>query len=105
MRYEGEVVLIYYNEHPGVFARIESIEADIKRGWHHVTMLLLTVPAQTVTWILRETYIDGEPFTMGGIPMRLEEVKKVLPTREAEKQGDGKKDPNRTGTVIPFKKR
>ena len=81
------------------------IEADIKRGWHHVTMLLLTVPAQTVTWILRETYIDGEPFTMGDIPMRLEEVKKVLPKRETENQSDGEKDPNRTGTVIPFKKR
>ncbi len=105
MRYEGEVVLIYYNEHPGVFARLESMEADIKRGWYHVTMLLLTVPAQTVTWILREAYIDGEQFTMAGIPMRLEEVKKVLPEKIAEKQHEGKKEPNKTGTVIPFKKR
>ena len=27
-----------------------------------------------VTWILRDVYIDGEPYTMGGKAMRIEKV-------------------------------
>ena len=69
---EGDVVLIYYQEKPGVYARIEAIEPDIKKDWYQITLLLLTIPAQTVTWILREEYINGVTFTMGGQPMRLE---------------------------------
>jgi hypothetical protein len=53
-RREGDLVLIYHQEKPAVYARIEAIEADVKRDWYQVTLLLLTIPAQTVTWILRE---------------------------------------------------
>jgi hypothetical protein len=56
--------------------RIEAIEPDIKKDWYQVTLLFLTIPAQTVTWILREAYIHGELFTMGGQPVRLERVEK-----------------------------
>ncbi len=103
MRREGEVVLIYYQDQPGIFARIESIEPDIKKDWYHVTLLLLTLPTQPITWILRESYIDGAPFTMGGRPMRLEEVKRVLPEKSSS-NGDGDKGPHKVGKVIPFKK-
>ena len=37
-------------------------------------MLLLQIPLQAVTWILRDAYINGETFTMGGKEMRLEKV-------------------------------
>ena len=106
MRREGEVILIYYQDQPTVYARIESIETDIKRGWYQVTLLLLTVPAQTVTWILRESYIDGEPFTMGDIPVRLEEVKSTSVKRDTEVTdlSEGKETPGKAGKVIPFKK-
>lgn len=77
MAREGEVVLIYYQDQPAMFARIESIEPDIKKDWYRVTFLLLTIPTQVVNWILREEYIDGAPFTMGGQSMRLEEVKRI----------------------------
>ena len=106
MRCEGDVVLVYYQDYPSVFARIESIEPDIKKGWYHTTLLLLTIPVQPVTWILRDSYIDGAPFTMGGKPMRLEEVKKV-PVREDPEQGSessGKTPPGKQGRVIPFRK-
>ena len=73
---EGDVVLIHYQDKPMAYARIEAIEPDIKKDWYQVTLLLLTLPAQTVTWILREAYIHGELFTMGGQPVRLESVKK-----------------------------
>ncbi len=97
MRREGDIVLIYYEEHPAVFARIESIEPDIKRGWYHVTLMLLTIPTHSVTWILRESYIEGSTFEMGGMSMRLEEVKGV-PAEKGEKHG------NKAGKIIPFKK-
>ena len=106
MAIEGNVVLIYHQEHPTVFARVEHIEPDIKKDWYHVTLLLLTIPAQTVTWILRDKYIDGEVFTMGGKEMRLEEVKKVTirDGRRSSGEDDKKKVPGKPAEVIPFKK-
>ena len=61
------------------YARIEGINPDIKKDWYQVTLLLLTIPAQSVTWILRDEYINGASFTMGGQSMRLEKVKRVFP--------------------------
>jgi hypothetical protein len=103
---ENDVVLIYFEERPTVFARIEAIEPDIKNDWYHVTLLLLTIPTQTVTWILRDAYINGSPFTMGGKPVRLEEVKRDEVRTDLEDSHESKKDsgPDGTGTVIPFKK-
>jgi hypothetical protein len=74
---EGDVVLIYYKDEPSVYARIESIEPDVKKDWYQVTLLMLTLPPQVTTWILREEYINGTPYTMGGEPLRIERVKKV----------------------------
>jgi hypothetical protein len=74
MNTENDIVLIYLENSPLAFARIESIEPDIKRGWFHIKLLLLQIPLQVVTWILREAYINGETFTMGGKEMRLERV-------------------------------
>ena len=68
---EGDVVLIHYRDKPMTYARIETIKADYKKDWFHVTLLLLTIPAQVVTWILKVYYINGNPFTMGGQSMRL----------------------------------
>ena len=74
MTAEQDIVLIYFEESPLVFARIESISPDIKKDWYQVKILLLQVPLQTVTWILREAYINGAPFTMNGKAMKLERV-------------------------------
>ncbi len=70
----NDIVLIYMEEKPQAFARIEAIEPDIKRGWYHVQLLLLQIPLTIVTWILRDVYINGETFTMEGKPIRLEKV-------------------------------
>ena len=106
MAIEGDVVLIYHQEQPTVFARIEYIEPDIKKDWYHVTLLLLTIPTQTVTWILRDQYIDGEVFTMGGKAMRLEEVKKVKirEGKQSSSQEQTKDASGKPAEVIPFKK-
>ena len=102
---EGDLVLIHYQDSPALYARIEAIEPDVKKDWYQVTLLLLTIPCQTVTWILREEYINGSPFTMGGEPVRLEGIKKPSPKIEPEDLGsDVEKGPGRAAKVIPFKK-
>lgn len=72
--FEKDLVLIYFENEPSGFARVEEISPDIKKNWYHVRLLLLNLPLQTITWILRDVYIDGEEFTMGGHKMRLEKV-------------------------------
>jgi hypothetical protein len=106
MRREGDIVLIHYQDQPALFARIESIEPDVKRDWFQATLLLLTIPTQTVTWILRREYIDGAPFTMGGRPMRLEEVKRAKAKKAPSIPNDQEGVPSseKTPKVIPFKK-
>ena len=103
---EGDVVLIYHEDSPTVFARVEDIRPDMKKDWYHLTLLLLTIPTQTVTWILKDVYIEGEAFTMGGKPMRLEAVKRIVP-EEVKMQpvkDNGRKPSQKRGDVIPFKK-
>jgi hypothetical protein len=103
MSREGDLVLVYYQDQPTVYARIEYIEPDIKKDWYQVTLQLLTIPSQTVTWILRDSYINGSPFTMGGKPMHLEEVKRIVRQEMKEKEESSKKS-HEPGKIIPFKK-
>jgi len=75
MAKENEVVLIYLEDSPVSFARVESIVPDAKKDWYHIKLLMLQIPLQTVTWILKDDYINGQEFHMGGKPMRIETVK------------------------------
>ncbi len=107
MNIEGDLVLIYFKDEPGVYARIERIEPDIKKEWYQVTLLLLTIPHQVITWILRKEYINGETFTMGGNSMRLEKIER-LPPQEKDKGGsdsENSKTEKRPGKIITFKKK
>ena len=106
MTKEGDIVLIYYQDKPTLYARVEAIEFDIKKDWYRVTLLLLSIPIQTVTWILREEYINGTVFTMGGNPMKIErivppEVKKEAPPEEPLPKEGGKKP--QKGKILKFK--
>ncbi len=74
MATENDLVLIYLEDKPLSFARIEDISADSKPDWYYVKLLLLQVPLQIVTWILRDVYINGDEFTMNGKRLRLELV-------------------------------
>ena len=102
MASENDLVLIYLEDKPLSFARIEDILADSKPDWYHVKLLLLQVPPQIVTWILRDVYIEGAEFTMKGQRMRLEKV--VVPDepqpreqKTEDKKGDGPKAGKDTG--------
>lgn len=79
MTTENDLVLLYMHDKPLSFARVEAIEPDHKPGWYHVKLLMLQIPVQVITWILRDAYINGESFTMDGNPMRIE---KVVPPQE-----------------------
>ncbi len=93
MAKENDVVLVYFEDQPISFARIEDISPDAKRDWYHVKLLLLQVPLQVVTWILRDIYIDGQEFTMEGKRVRLEPVVCPHEPRRNEKQQKGPERP------------
>ena len=103
---EGDVVLIHYEDQPMLYGRIEAIEPDIKRNWYQVTFLILTIPSQVVTWILREEYINGATFTMGGKAMKLEKVGRVIVKQTPGDDGSPSEPKNsaKQSKVIAFKK-
>ena len=104
---EKDIVLIHFEDKPLAFARIEGIEPDHKPNWYHVRLLLLQMPVQVVTWILRDAYIDGGEFTMNGKRMRLEKIETPedpqpdvvdTPPEKSAKQGNNAD----TGKIISF---
>jgi hypothetical protein len=106
MATENDIVLIYLEENPMAFARIEGILPDSKPDWYHVKLLILQVPLQAVTWILRDIYINGETFQMNGKAMRLELVEApssddVSPNEDPETETE--KSPEQNGSVISLK--
>ena len=86
----NDIVLIYFEDQPFSFARIEEILPDAKPDWYHVKLLMLQIPPQFVTWILRDAYIDGAEFTMNEKRMRLEKV--VVPEDPQPPEGTGKEE-------------
>ncbi len=102
---DGDIVLVYFKDKPTLYARIEFIEPDFKKDWYQVTLRLLTIPPQIVTWILREEYINGTPFTMGGEPMKLEKIARLSPKDKLEdfRSLSDKKGLGKPAKIIPFK--
>lgn len=80
----GDVVLIHQGGQPAVHARVEEILTDVKPDWWQIRLLVLTVPTQEITWILREEYIDGAEYTMGGTAMRMTRLKPPRPAAPPE---------------------
>lgn len=67
----GDIVAIYIDDKPSVYARIEEITPDIKPHWYQVRLLFLSFPVQETTWILKREYLDGSMFTMKDIPIKI----------------------------------
>jgi hypothetical protein len=102
----SDLVTVYIEKKPSFFARIEDIAPDVKPGWWQVKLLVLTNPPQIFTWILEESQIDGEPFTMGGTPVYLEKVispvvRDAIPdSRVQVKEETGRQDKKEGGKVV-----
>jgi hypothetical protein len=92
----NDLVLVHLDRKPSFFARINDITPDVKRGWYQVELLVLALPPQTLVWILEETHIQGEEFTMGGRPVRLE----LIPPKDLPEPGSPPSEPK--AKVIPL---
>lgn len=106
----NDLVLVHIDHKPGFYARIEEIAPDVKPGWWQVKLLVLTFPLQVFTWILDESQIDGASFTMGGTPVRLENL--VFPVEKEGKPavagspGESKRtESNKGGKVVSLQDR
>jgi len=102
----GDIVLVYKEDDPVFFARIEDIWADKKPQWYHVKLLILQVPVMETVWILREAYINGDIFTMNGIPVRLEKVtgpsKTTIQSTATGRRSDTEKDRGNSKVISLF---
>ncbi len=97
----NDLVLVHMDRKPNFFARINDINPDVKRGWYQVELLVLGVPLQKIIWILDETHLQGQEFTMGGTPVRLE----MIPPKVAPASPPPEVDPSPKGRVIPLKRK
>ncbi|MCG8615298.1 MAG: hypothetical protein MI802_03720 [Desulfobacterales bacterium] len=79
----NDVVLIYLEDKPVSFARVESILPDHKKDWYQIKLLMLQIPLQVVTWILKDAYINGDDFFMNGKKMRMDVVECPGPELES----------------------
>ncbi len=96
----GEVLLIHFNEQPSFFVRVERIEADHKKGWWRLHMLILTIPLQNMVWILDDEQMRGAAFTMQGHPVRIEAVNAPAPEAPTSSAPNQKPDEERDAQVV-----
>jgi hypothetical protein len=97
----NDVILIYLEDDPISFARVENILPDPKKGWFQIKLLILQIPLQTVTWILKDVYINGEEFQMNGKRMRLETVHAPRETPVFDQEPDANGQEAGTSTKSP----
>lgn len=94
----NDLVMVHLDREPAFYARINDINPDVKKGWYQVELLVLTLPPQTLVWILEEAHIQGEEFTMGGEPIKLVAVPPKAPPQPETPTSEGK------GKVVPLRK-
>jgi hypothetical protein len=98
-----DIVLIYLEDSPVSFARVESILPDPKQDWYQIKLLMLQIPLQVVTWILKDAYINGESFHMNGKKMKLQTVECPGEDLPLTVPGDTLADPSKAA-LAPRKK-
>jgi hypothetical protein len=93
----GDVVIIHIDNKPSAYARIESINPDIKPKWYQVRLLFLSFPPQEITWIIKREYLEGSLFAMNDIPMQITALEKP---RQVQKQQPQKRSRGNGAEVI-----
>ena len=86
----NDLVMVHLDRKPAFYARINDISPDVKRGWYQVELLVLSLPAQILVWILEAAHLQGEEFTMGGRPVQLEFIPPKAPPQPGSPSPDGK---------------
>ncbi|MBW1918016.1 MAG: hypothetical protein JRI57_08365 [Deltaproteobacteria bacterium] len=95
----NDLVLVHMDRKPAFFARINDITPDVKRGWYQVELLVLGIPLRSIFWILEDVQINGQEFTMGGTPVRLELIPPKPPPLQSPPEPEAK------ARVIPLKRK
>jgi hypothetical protein len=96
----GDVILVYLEDQPAFFGRIEDVIPDIKPGWVRLKFLILQIPPTLGEWILRPDYVQGDEFSMGGRKVKIEKV--IAPVEVQEPDPDSESSGSRK--VIPLRK-
>lgn len=96
----GEVLLVYMNDEPIFFVRVESVEPDIKKGWWQLSLLILALPLKTITWKLDSDQMRGQIFTMKGVPVNIQRVK--APDTEKESKSSNLESSSNGNVVSLF---
>ncbi|SLM29057.1 conserved hypothetical protein [Desulfamplus magnetovallimortis] len=97
MAIENDIVLVYLEDTPVFFARVESIWPDVKRDWFNIELLVLQIPLKVVVWTLKDLYINGGEFFMGGKRMRIEVVESPEDDFDEEEEEKPKVSRNSNG--------
>ncbi len=105
MTIENDIVLIHFEDQPTTYARVESIAPDVKKDWFIIDLLILEIPLQNISWILKDIYINGEEFTMNGTRIRLEKIKGPEKKLDDEPEPDTRNDDKSDTNVISFASR
>jgi len=97
----GDVILVYIEDQPAFFGRVEDLILDSKPGWVRFKFLILQIPPTLGEWILRPEYVQGNEFSMDGRKMRIEKIVAPVEIQEPEPE------PESTGSkkVIPLRKK
>jgi hypothetical protein len=105
-----EGISIFYSENrPLFYVYTEDIVADVKPDWWSCTFIALVPEPFRFTLLLREEYLYGKEFTMGGIPKVIKPLKdidiKSAPTQsmkdEKEKPEEDPKPIKRDNIIYP----
>lgn len=103
MFHTGEVILVYIDNEPAFFARVEKVVPDHKKNWWQMTFLILSIPLKTMTWILDDEQMRGQNFTMNAVPMQIKKVEAPEAEHFHEKQtrvAEESETKNESGNVI-----
>lgn len=77
--FPGDIIAVHINGALSFHARVEEVLPDVKKGWRRLRFLALTIPRREISWILEPTQLDGEEFSMGGTPVRIERLHEPVP--------------------------
>jgi hypothetical protein len=95
----GDIFLCFVDNSPAFYARVNEIAYDSKPGWYEFLFSQLGMPIQHLAWKLQGPQINGEHFTMGGKPLRIQKVD-FPPVREVKPE-----KPKNSGKVIDITER
>lgn len=99
MATENDIVLIYMEDSPVFFARVEEIWPDVKKDWFNIELLVLQIPVKVIVWTLKDIYINGTEFFMGGKKMRIEVINAPRDNFITDDENDDEEDkPDKTLT-------